>query len=90
MIARARSAAASVWAKVLPGGSDTVTCDCDTSSAGMKPVGSSGASASEPTRKAPAASSVSTRWFRHQRVQRRHTVIQRESGPSAWRGARSK
>ena len=66
---RAASAAAKVCAKLLPGGSDSVTCVCDKSSGGMKPVGSSGTSASEPAMKAPAASVVHRRCFRHHAAQ---------------------
>ncbi|MNT90793.1 hypothetical protein D3C72_2317820 [compost metagenome] len=49
------------------------------SSAGMKPVGSSGISASEPMKNAAVAMKVIQRCLMHQAAQRRYTVIQRGS-----------
>jgi len=64
MMVRARSAAAQVSLKVLPGGSSMLTMVCERSAGGTKPVGSSGISITEPTKKAMAASSVTKRWVK--------------------------
>ena len=63
---RARSAAARVSSRVLPGGNSTLTAVWLRSAAGMKPVGSRGTSATEPTKKSTAASMVVLRCPRHQ------------------------
>jgi hypothetical protein len=76
---RASSATARVCASVAPGGSSRYTWVCELSSGGMKPVGSSGMSASEPMKKAMVAANVVQRWRTHQAAQRRYTPIQRGS-----------
>ena len=65
MAARAVSAAAQVSFRVLPGGSSTLTRVWARSAGGTKPVGSSGISITEPTKKAMAPSRVRRRWLRH-------------------------
>ena len=76
---RASSATARVCASVAPGGSSRYTWVCELSSGGMKPVGSSGISASEPMKKAAVAMKVIHRCLMHHAAQRRYTVIQRGS-----------
>jgi hypothetical protein len=71
---------------VLPGGSVTVTCVCDRSSGGMKPVGSSGTSMNEPTKNTSAPSSVHQRWRRHQAAQRPYIFSQLASRSSFFGG----
>jgi hypothetical protein len=60
-----------VCASVAPGGSSRYTWVCELSSGGMKPVGSSGISASEPTKNAMVAAKVIQRCFMHHAAQRR-------------------
>jgi len=71
--ASACSVAASVWAKVAPGGSVSVICVCDRSSGGMKAPGILPATrgAHDTAEKATTASSVHRRCFRHQAASRR-------------------
>ena len=68
---RASSATARVRASVAPGGSSRYTWVCELSSGGMKPVGSSGMSASEPTKNAMVAAKVIQRCWMHHAAQRR-------------------
>ena len=68
--ARACSATCSVSLSVLPGGSSRYTWVCELSSGGMKPVGSSGTSAIEPTKNSSAPIMVTSRWRTHQLAQR--------------------
>ena len=65
-ISRACSATATVCLSVAPGGSSMLTCVCDRSSGGMKPVDSRPISPSEPKKNTMVISVVSTRWRRHQ------------------------
>ena len=57
---------ASVSGSSVPGGSSRLTCVCALLSAGMKPEGSSGMSASDPAKNSSASTSVVKRWCRHQ------------------------
>ena len=67
---RAVSATLRVCASVLPGGSSMVICVWPRSAGGTKPVGSSGTSISEPTKKPMAARMVTRRWRRHHCISR--------------------
>jgi hypothetical protein len=69
-ISRACSAAAVVCCSVLPGGSVTVTCVCDRSSGGMKPVGSRPTRKNDAAVKSTTASVTLTRCFRAHCAQR--------------------
>ncbi len=75
----ARATTARVSASFAPGGSSSVTWVWALSSAGMKPEGSSGISASEPTKNSSAPRSVRTRCFRHQCEARMYAASQRGS-----------
>ena len=63
---RAASAVAIVSLSVEPGGSSRYTWVCELSSGGMKPVGNSGISITEPTKNAMAPAPVMRRCLRHQ------------------------
>ena len=69
--ARADSAEAKDWLSVLPGGSSRCTCVCELSSGGIKPLGRSGMSMTEPTKNAAAPTDVIHRWRMHHDEQRR-------------------
>lgn len=80
MIRRAAAAAALVSASGVPGGSSKLIVDCERSLAGMKPFGSSGASAIEPRKRPTPERIESLRWARPQRTNARYLRI---SGPSS-------
>ena len=61
---------AKVCSKVLPGGNETLTCVCDKSSGGMKPVGKNFTKNSEPPMNNAAAMMVMRRCFKHHAAQR--------------------